>query len=96
MDTFEMTNLYQGPPNYELREVAVTVHVRDRVLTATGVPLAWVPLRHPATRAGRQRSHAADRQVTYLVEHFGSGCDGHVRVPRPDAGRASARISGVT
>jgi hypothetical protein len=46
VDTFEMTNRYAGSPNYELREVSVTLHAQDRVLTAIGLPLAWVPLRH--------------------------------------------------
>jgi hypothetical protein len=46
VDTFEMTNRYGGPPNYELREVSVSMRAGGQELRASGAPQGWVPLRH--------------------------------------------------
>lgn len=46
VDDFEMHNVYEGPPHYQLRRVEVTMWSGEDRWSATGVPVAWLPLRH--------------------------------------------------
>jgi len=46
VDDFEMKNTYGGTPHYELRRVELRICSGGRSWQATGVPQAWLPLRH--------------------------------------------------
>jgi hypothetical protein len=62
VDDFTMRNTYAGGPNFELTRVELEVRSGDRRWTASGVPQAWLPLRH------RQRSETGEPAVLRIVK----------------------------
>lgn len=66
VDTFEMRNRYAGPPNFELQQMALTIHCDGRQLEATATPQAFVPLRHRKT--GRDGNPVLLRMVKSPLE----------------------------
>ena len=51
VDDFHMQNEFAGAPHYELRRTTLEIRSGARSWSATGVPQAWLPLRHRQTDA---------------------------------------------
>jgi hypothetical protein len=86
VDDFTMANTFAGPPHHQLTAAEVEIRSGDRRWTATGTPLAWLPLRH------RQPGPVAHREITdRMGARRRAPRPGPLRVPRPHRGRRPGR-----
>jgi hypothetical protein len=63
VDGYEIANTYAGAPNYECRQVGVTVRAGDAEWHATGTPRNWLPARH------RQTSPEGVETLLRIIKH---------------------------
>ena len=71
-----MRNEYAAAPHLELKRTELRIRSGGREWRATGMPQAWLPLRHRQNGRAGQAGVAADREI---ADRLGAATDGRVR-----------------